>query len=111
MLLGLVWLAVEVAEATSRYADIRSVDVAVNLPSYNIFVGHHFGAQTVGVGGKFVQWCVVPQLQRLLAREFFVRQSFVVYLLQIHTAKIKEKTLNSQLFHYLCKKNIKQRTI
>ena len=37
----LVRLAVEVAEAASRGADIRGVDVAVNLPRHNLGVAHH----------------------------------------------------------------------
>ena len=60
VLFGLVRFAVEVAETTSRRADIRGVDIAVNLPRHDTAVGYLLGTQTVGLCCKSAEWSLAP---------------------------------------------------
>ena len=57
---GLVGLAVEVAEATPRNTDICGIYVAVYLPGHNLGVGNLCGTQRIGLLRQLVQWRLTP---------------------------------------------------
>jgi hypothetical protein len=82
---GLMGLAVEVAEATARHTHVCGVDVAIDLPGYHLGVGNLLGTQMVGTLGQAVEWYLVPQPQRLLASDALACLCSLKYLLQHHT--------------------------
>ncbi len=79
----LVGLAVEVAKAAARDADVGDVHVAVDLPRHHAGVGHHASAHLVGCACQQGQRRLVVEPVGLLARERLAAAAFVQYVFHL----------------------------
>ncbi len=91
--LGLVRLAVEVAEAAARDADIGYVDIAVDLPRDDRLVVDRLAAQHVGRLAELVQRRTVVKHIGLLARQRLALQALFIYWFEcVHTQSTISKS-------------------
>ncbi len=84
VLLRLVRLAVEVAEAAARNADVRDVDVAVDLPGDDLWVGNRFAPQPVGRGSQLEERRFVVEPPRLVGRQGGAVERLAIEFAELH---------------------------